>query len=250
MKTSDNGINLIASFEGCKLTAYKDAVGVWTIGYGHTSGVKSGQTITQNQAIEFLKSDVAIFENAVNSAITNKVIKFTVNQNQFDALVSFAFNLGGGRIKTLCENRSAEEVANAILLYNKAGGKVLAGLTKRRQKEKELFETPVAGEKKEVKKEETKKEAKTTKTTKKTTTTKVQKNPYSKPTGTKIIQKGTTGEAVKWVQWQLANVFKYSITVDGIFGAKSRDAVMKFQKSKGISVDGKVGKQTIKALSN
>lgn len=137
MKTSQTGINLIKEFEGCVLTAYDDSTGTYTIGYGHTVGVKRGQKITQAQAESFLKNDLVIYENGVTGT------KLSLNQNQFDALVSFAYNCGVGSLKTLVANRNLKQISEALLLYNKAGGKVLAGLVRRRKAEKELFEKTV-----------------------------------------------------------------------------------------------------------
>lgn len=139
MKTSENGINLIKKFEGCKLKAYKCAAGTWTIGFGHTSGVKSTDVITEVQAEEYLKVDLEKFE-----ANVNKYNKYCWNQNEFDALVSFAFNIGSIDQLTANGTRERSTIAEKMLLYNKAGGKVLAGLTKRRQAERELFLTKVA----------------------------------------------------------------------------------------------------------
>lgn len=142
MKTSKKGINLIKKFEGCYLEAYQDPVGIWTIGYGHTKNVKKGQTITQEEADKLLKEDIEEFETLVNLLI---LAKYQFNQNEFDALVSFTFNCGGGNLKKLCQSgkRNKGQIADAITYYNKAGGKVLKGLTKRRNAEKELFLTPV-----------------------------------------------------------------------------------------------------------
>ena len=89
MNISQNGINLIKQFEGLRLKAYQCAAGVWTIGYGHTSGVKKGDKITPKQAEDFLRSDLEKFENAINNLVIAEL-----NQNQFDALVSFVFNIG------------------------------------------------------------------------------------------------------------------------------------------------------------
>lgn len=141
MKTSKKGIDLIKKFEGCKLTAYADAVGVFTIGYGHTGDVKRGQKITQDDADALLKKDIEKFETLVNLLILNN---YKFNQNEFDALVSFAFNLGGGNLKKLTGDgkRNKGQIADAIPLYNKAGGKVLSGLVKRRKAERDLFLTP------------------------------------------------------------------------------------------------------------
>lgn len=141
LSISNNGLALIKKFEGCRLTAYQDSVGVWTIGYGHTSGVRKGQIITQAQADAFLKADCASAEKAVNS-----YSKYNWNQNQFDALVSFTFNCGSGNLKTLLNNgqRTIAEISAKITAYNKAGGKVLQGLVNRRIAEKELFDKPIS----------------------------------------------------------------------------------------------------------
>lgn len=133
MKTSQNGINLIKSFEGCKLSAYLCPSGVWTIGYGHTAGVKKGQKITQEQAEDFLRQDLYLYENYV------RLTGLKLNQNQFDALVSFTYNCGAGNLSKLVKNRSVEEIADALLLYNKGSSGVLQGLIKRRNAERELF---------------------------------------------------------------------------------------------------------------
>lgn len=133
--TSQTGIDLIKKFEGCRLTAYKCAAGVWTIGFGHTNGVKAGQTITSAQAELFLKEDLKKFEDKVNKY--NK--KYGWSQCEFDALVSFAFNLGSIDQLTANGTRSRSVIADKILLYNKAGGRVLSGLTTRRKAERELF---------------------------------------------------------------------------------------------------------------
>lgn len=136
---SSNGIELIKQFEGCRLEAYYDSYGeVWTIGYGHTEGVKKGQRITQAQADEFLRSDCGWAQEAVRKYNS----KYHWSQNQFDALVSFTYNLGEGNLNTLTGNgsKTIKQISDAIPLYNKAGGKVLTGLVNRRSKEKELFD--------------------------------------------------------------------------------------------------------------
>lgn len=139
MKTSQNGIDLIKKFEGCRLKAYKCAAGVWTIGYGHTNGVKSANVITQEKAEELLKKDLEKFEKNVMKYNS----KYGWNQNEFDALVSFAFNLGSIDKLTANGTRSRATIADKMLAYNNANGKILDGLTKRRQAERELFLTPV-----------------------------------------------------------------------------------------------------------
>ena len=135
MKTSQNGINLIKQFEGCRLTAYKCAAGVWTIGYGHTAGVKAGQKITQVQAESFLKDDLIKFEKLVEKYDA----RYHWNQNQFDALVSFAFNVGNIDQLTANGIRDTKTIAQKMLQYNKAAGKVLSGLAERRKAEQALF---------------------------------------------------------------------------------------------------------------
>lgn len=136
MKTSKNGINLIKRYEGCRLTAYKalPTEVFYTIGYGHYGAdVKRGMTITQQQAEEYLKRDLKKFENVVDSC------NLSLNQNQFDSLVSFAYNCGGANLKQLVKNRTLSQIADAMLLYNKANGKTVAGLMKRREEERKLF---------------------------------------------------------------------------------------------------------------
>jgi lysozyme len=141
LKMGNAGLALTMQFEGCKLMAYQDSVGVWTIGYGHTGNVKAGDTITESQAEDFLKADLATAERNVNSQIMGEL-----TQNQFDALVDFTFNLGGGALagSTLRKMLNAgdyEGAAKEFLRWNKAGGRVLPGLTRRRQAEVDLFNT-------------------------------------------------------------------------------------------------------------
>ena len=138
MKTGQAGINLIKQFEGCKLTAYRCPAGVPTIGYGHTAGVKMGQTITQAQADEYLRQDLAKYEKNV----AKYEAKYKWHQNEFDAMVSFAYNTGSIDKLTANGTRSKAVIAEKILLYDKAGGKVLAGLTRRRKAERDLFLKP------------------------------------------------------------------------------------------------------------
>ena len=141
MKTGSKGIDLIKHFEGCELEAYKCPAGVWTIGYGHIKGVKEGMTITEQQAEEMLKSELNEYEGYINNLVTTEL-----NQNQFDAMVSWVYNLGGGNLKasTLLKVLNAGDYAGVpaqMMRWNKAGGKVLEGLTRRRQAEADLFAT-------------------------------------------------------------------------------------------------------------
>ena len=134
MKINAEGLELIKSFEGCKLTAYKCPAGVWTIGYGHTIGVYEGMVISQEQADNMLKSDIKKYEKYVTDNV-----KLELTENQFSALVSFTYNCGVGNLRTLIKNRNVDQIGKAILLYNKANGKVLNGLVRRREAERELF---------------------------------------------------------------------------------------------------------------
>ena len=136
------GIALIKRFEGCRLTAYKCSAGVWTIGYGHTSGVHSGQAITQAQADALLRKDLEKFERYVNST-AYVPITAQLNENQFAALVSFALNCGQGNLKRLCAGRNTVQIAAAMPQYCTAAGRKLPGLVQRRAAEVALFNTPV-----------------------------------------------------------------------------------------------------------
>lgn len=139
MKTSENGIALIKSFEGCKLKAYKDSVGVWTIGYGNTSYAKQDMTITQAQAETFLKGDIKPVERVLNAMGIN------YTQNQFDALVSWIFNLGVGAFKSstmykkIVARADDVEITDQMIRWVKAGGKPLLGLKRRRVREANMF---------------------------------------------------------------------------------------------------------------
>lgn len=144
---SENGLNLIKSFEGCRLTAYKclPTEKYYTIGYGHYgSDVTAGMKITKEQAEELLLQDCKKAIKNVNSFMS----KYNFNQNQFDALVSFAFNVGSINQLTASGTRTLEQISSKITAYNKSGGRVIAGLVKRRAKEKELFDTPTSTTKK------------------------------------------------------------------------------------------------------
>lgn len=141
---STAGINLICSFEGLRLNAYDDGVGVWTIGFGTTiypNGikVKKGDVCTKEQAKSYMAHDLKKFELAVNSAVT-----VSLNQNQFDALVSLAYNIGTGAFgkSTLVKKLNAGDFKVAADQFNvwiKAGGKKMQGLVNRRAREKVLF---------------------------------------------------------------------------------------------------------------
>jgi len=145
--TSPAGRKAIRQREDERLNAYQDSVGIWTIGVGHTSAagapaVTRGLSITADQSDAILSRDLVIFENGVREAV-----KVPLNQNQFDALVSLAFNIGVGAFSksTLVKKLNAGDYAGAadqFALWNKAGGKVLPGLTTRRLSEQKQFLTP------------------------------------------------------------------------------------------------------------
>ncbi|HDS4423431.1 TPA: lysozyme [Enterobacter cloacae] len=144
MQTSEKGIALIKEFEGCRLTAYQDSVGVWTIGYGWTQPVdgkpiRAGMTIKQETAERLLKTGLVSYESDVS-----RLVKVGLTQGQFDALVSFTYNLGARSLSTstLLRKLNAGDyagAANEFQRWNKAGGKVLTGLTRRREAERALF---------------------------------------------------------------------------------------------------------------
>ena len=139
MKISKNGLDLIKHFEGCELEAYKCPAGVWTIGYGHIKTAVEGMTITQHQADEMLIEEMNEYEGYINNSV-----RVDLTQNQFDAMVSWVYNLGSGNLNasTLLKVLNSGDYAGVpeqILRWNKAGGRVLEGLTRRRQAEADLF---------------------------------------------------------------------------------------------------------------
>ena len=139
VETSENGIELIKEFEGRRLVAYQDSVGVWTIGYGHTKTAHEGRLIIKSTADRLLTEDLAEFEEYVNA-----FVEVPLTQNQFDAFVSWTFNLGPGNLQesTLLKKLNQglyDEIPAEIRRWNKAGGEVLEGLVRRREAEAELF---------------------------------------------------------------------------------------------------------------
>lgn len=131
---------MVEKYERCSLEAYKCPAGVWTIGYGHTTGVKQGDTLPSKESAKaLLREDLAKYAASVNKCVEKGMITFPLNQNQFDALTSFCYNCGAGNLQKLVSGRNAAEVADKLLLYNKGDGKVLAGLTRRREEERALF---------------------------------------------------------------------------------------------------------------
>ena len=135
-RINKSGLNLIKKYEGCKLTSYLCPAGILTIGYGHTGkDVKPNQTITKKKAISLLKKDLARFERHVQSY--NYIYEWT--DNEFSALVSFAYNIGNIDQLTAYGKRPRSQIRTAMLKYVKANGKTLQGLVKRRKAELKLF---------------------------------------------------------------------------------------------------------------
>lgn len=214
MQTSKSTLDQIAKYEGLRLQSYRCPAGVLTIGYGHTgSDVTAGMTITKEQAWELFMNDIRKFEDYVTAT------GLTLTQNQFDALVSFAFNCGPGNLKKLVTGRDYQQIADAMLMYNKGGGKVLPGLIRRRQWEHDLFLSD--GVEKRT------------------------GNPYTAPK--KNLRLGSRGNDVRWLQYELTQT-GYQIVVDGVFGSKTDKCVRDFQLQNGLQVDGIVGPLTRAAL--
>lgn len=226
MKTSQKGIDLIKRFEGCRLQAYKpvSTEKYYTIGYGHYGAdVTAGMVISQAQAEQYLILDLNKFETAVNN------LSLKLNQNQFDALVSFTYNCGPGNLNKLTLGRTITQIGEALLLYNKASGKVLAGLTKRREAERALFfyqEYP-----------------------------QVNKPQYTLPNGpdiqvkinAKTLKQGNRGREVKTVQ-ALLEQLGYKIIPDGFYGANTKSVILDFQRAHGLVADGIAGVNTLTKL--
>lgn len=217
MKISQQGIDLIKKYEGLYLKAYKCPAGVWTIGYGHTKDVHEGMEITRQQAEEFLRLDLEKYEEYVE-----RYAPGNLTQGQFDALTSFTYNCGLGSLKTLVANRSPEQIAEALLLYVKAGGMVLNGLIKRRNEERALFM------------------GQDNKTENKTAT----------DSHRAVLKQGSKGKEVELLQGFLYHIGYEPGTPDGDFGSKTKKAVQAFQEDAGLSADGIVGKNTWEALDS
>ena len=220
MKISEKGLSMIERFEGCLLKASNKLDGVWTIGYGQTGSyygkrVRRGMTTTKALAHAWLRDhSIKTFEDAVTQAV-----KVPLNQNQFDALVSFAYNVGVGALKqstTLRKLNAGDyaSAADALTMWTKCKGKVLAGLVRRRKEERALFLTPVT----QVKNAED-----------------------------GLLRKGDTGAAIKLLQHRL-NLLGWQLTEDGIWGVQTDSAVRGYQYRADLTVDGIVGAKTRAAL--
>lgn len=236
MKISEKGLALIKEFEGCHLTAYQDEVGVWTIGYGITNAdksitkttIKKGLKITKEKAEEWL-------EAVLNKLYAPKIMKYDVrynwNQNELDALVSFAFNIGSIDQLTANGSRSKSVISNKMLKYNKAGGKVYNGLTRRRKAERTLFLTPV------------KKQG-----YKGSWPALPPRGYYQIGDGYNTLKKYKT--QIKRVQKLLNWITGSDLKADGLYGHDTAKAQEKAQKILGLTVNGKFGNQTLKNAKN
>ena len=210
MKTSQRGIDLIKNFEGFRAQSYKCLATekYFTIGYGHYGpDVRLGQVITKAQAEEMLKSDIERFENNVNKY--DHIYNWT--QNEFDALVSFAYNIGSIDQLTDCGRRDKATIAEKMLLYTRSGGNVIQGLVNRRKQEHDLFlsgsEAPAP------------------------------KYRLAVPT----LRIRCKGDKVKILQTNCNDFFGSGLVVDGIFGKNTKAAVEFMQSALGCTMDGIYG---------
>ncbi len=226
------GLRLITSFEGLHdlkygpegeyIEAYQDPVGVWTIGWGCTEGIYPGMKISRAQAKEMLRKELAKFEAAVTDAV-----QVQIDENQFSALVSFAYNVGAGALfrSTLLKRLNQgqyQSAANELLRWDKAGGRPFLGLARRRRAERSLFLSEPWDWAKLWEWERVLR--------------------LAEP-GQPLMQ----GDDVLKLQKALIKA-GFSIQVDGIFGKATEDAVKKFQQQQGLTVDGVVGAQTRQVL--
>lgn len=226
MKTSNNGIKLIKEFEGCCLTAYKLAgEPYYTIGYGHYGAdVSADMTINQEAAETLLKSDLRRFEANVMSF--NPIYNW--NQNEFDALVSFAYNVGSINQLTANGKRTRAEIKGKWLAYVKSNGKTLPGLVRRRKAELNLFKTKV------------------TNTSLPTIPNLPERGYYKVGDGYKVYV--GLKDDIKLIQSFLNKLIKSGLTVDGCYGECTAQGVKAFQKCRGIKVDGLWGTQCLKEM--
>ena len=139
VKISEKGLELLKHYEGCELTAYRCSADVLTIGYGHTKGVTEDMVITQEEADQMLQDEMPEYEGYINDKVTVEL-----NQDQFDAMVCWVYNLGSGNLSSstllkVLNDGDYDGVPEQMKRWNKAGGKVLNGLIKRRDSEAKLF---------------------------------------------------------------------------------------------------------------
>lgn len=222
MNISQRGIDFIKSHEGFREQSYKCLVTekYFTIGYGHYGpDVRLGQVITQAQGEALLKQDLERFVAAVNRYDYH----YDFNQNEFDALVSFTYNLGEGCLCQLTDNkrRSKAEIAEKMLLYCNSGGNRIPGLVQRRKDEKAYFLSGAASPTPEPKYQ------------------------LAVPT----LRRRCKGDKVKVLQKNLNDFFGAGLSIDGDFGAKTKAAVEFMQDALGITIDGIYGPKSCEALT-
>lgn len=235
---NQEGFKLLTTFEGCKLRAYDDGGGVWTIGYGHTKGVAPGMFITQAEAEDYLREDLERFEPYVEEAVS-----VDLNDSQFSALVCFCFNVGPGSGgfggSTLLKRLNAgdyQAAANQFPVWNKVDESPWLGLTRRRLAERSLFlGTPwqpflsYEGTGEEF------------------TTGSHKTTPTGTPRTLKLTSPLMQGEDVRQVQVALSKA-GFNLIADGFFGKGTEQTVQQFQQQKQLTVDGQIGVATRKAL--
>lgn len=236
MKISQKGIKLIKEFEGCYLHSYKDAIGVVTIGYGITNAdkaitgktIKMGMTISQATADWWLKE---CLDRKYAPLVMKYDAKYHWNQNQFDALVSFCYNIGSIDQLTAKGTRSVGEIAAKMLQYNKAGGKVLKGLVRRREAEHKLFCTPVEKRGYSGKFPE------------------LPKRGYYK-LGDGYVQLRSHNTQIERTQRLINWVMDFGLVDDGEYGKKTVKAVTRLQERFGLEPNGCFGNKCLKACKN
>jgi lysozyme len=235
---NQEGFKLLTTFEGCKLNAYDDGSGVWTIGYGHTKGVSPGMSVTQTEAEDWLREDLERFESYVEDAV-----QVDLNDSQFSALVCFCFNVGPGSAgfggSTLLKRLNTgdyQAAANQFPVWNKVDGSPWLGLTRRRLAERSLFlGTPWQP-------------FLTYEGTAEEFTTEGGKTILpGTPRTLKLTLPLMEGEDVRQVQTAL-NKAGFNLAADGFWGKSTEQAVRLFQQQKQLTVDGQVGAATRKAL--
>lgn len=212
MKISEEGIKLIHSFEGCRLRAYKALAHeqYYTIGWGHYGpDVRFNQTITQEEADALFINDIKVYEDRVNRY--NHIYNFS--QNEFDALVSFCYNIGSINQLTKNGTRDKQTIGVKILEYNKSGGRVIEGLKRRRIAEYNMFFDNSMIE-----------------------------------IAKRVLKKGKKTKEVKILQSNLNQFYGFTLELDGSFGAKTEAAVKKFQEVEVLKVDGSYGKKSETAM--
>lgn len=221
-------IRLLKAFEGLYLRAYQDSVGVWTIGYGTTAGVRSGMVISEAEAEALLRKDLDRFEGVVRSLVT-----VPLTDDQYSALVVFAYNVGDGALggSTLRKRLNGGDygaAADEFLRWDKAGGRSLLGLSRRRRAERALF----LGEPWEG------------------FLTWEPSAPADLAQGAGMLRLTVPpmgGDRVRQVQRALGEA-GFSVAIDGLYGPGTAAAVRQFQGQRGLVADGVVGAETLAAL--